>query len=117
MLVGGKEDFQQRLTLVKHREAGDIVIAFQKETEHADLLRRQGDEQLVAAFRHGQTEGASFFHGRKCNAGLSRAQGRFSPGRLPESLLPHPFSGAFPSFRGKPARRLTLQALAPIDWF
>lgn len=90
VLMGRKENLQQRLAPIEDRKAGFIVVSFKKEAEHAHLLRRQGDEELLAAFRRGQAEGASFFHGRSVARAFPRRKARLWRG-----------GAGLPSFCGK----------------
>ena len=61
MLMRRKEHFEQRLRAIEHGKAGDVVIPLKEETKHPHMLRRHGDEHLVAVFGNGKPDGASFF--------------------------------------------------------
>ena len=56
-----KEHFEQRLRAIEHGKAGDVVIPLKEETKHPHMLRRHGDEHLVAVFGNGKPDGTSFF--------------------------------------------------------
>ena len=77
--AGEKEHFaanaSARSSTVK---AGDVVIPLKEETKHPHMLRRHGDEHLVAVFGNGKPDGASFFlfHGARCSLCFSGTQGR-----------------------------------------
>ena len=78
MLMRRKEHFEQRLRAIEHGKAGDVVIPLKEETKHPHMLRRHGDEHLVAVFGNGKPDGASFFlfHGARCSLCFSGTQGR-----------------------------------------
>ena len=69
---------EQRLRAIEHGKAGDVVIPLKEETKHPHMLRRHGDEHLVAVFGNGKPDGASFFlfHGARCSLCFSGTQGR-----------------------------------------
>ena len=61
MLMRRKEHFEQRLRAIEHGKAGDVVIPLKEETKHPHMLRRHGDEHLVAVFGNGKRMGRLFF--------------------------------------------------------